>query len=87
MGCRRGAGCHQREDLVDDLRRQAFGGLVDQQQARRTTSTRAIASICCSPPDSVVPIWLAAFAQAREALCRSRRAGAGLRRGCGRGSA
>ena len=32
----------------------------------RAISARAIASICCSPPDSVPPRWLEPLLQARE---------------------
>ena len=43
-------------DLLDDDRGQALGRLVEQQEPRAVCgTTRAIASICCSPPDSLVP--------------------------------
>ena len=41
------------EHAPDVDRRQAQRGLVEHQQAGRPISARAIASICCSPPDSV----------------------------------
>ena len=41
-------------DHGDETRRR---GLVEQQKARRQISARAIASICCSPPESVPACW------------------------------
>ena len=41
------------EDLLDDQRRQPHRRLVEQQQPGLPISARPIASICCSPPDSV----------------------------------
>jgi len=57
----RRAGCSLRsdyrsenpEDLAHDQRRQPQRRLVEQQEAGRSISARATASICCSPPESV----------------------------------
>ena len=42
-------------DLLNDDRRQALGGLVEEQEPGPRTQIRPIASICCSPPESFVP--------------------------------
>ena len=45
-------------DLGDELRRQALGRLVDEQQhVVAAADTRARATICCCPPDSVPARW------------------------------
>ena len=54
------------EDLLHDQRRQAERRLVEQQEPRPAISARAIASICCSPPDSVPPRWPMRCFEARE---------------------
>jgi hypothetical protein len=37
-------------EVCDDLRRDALGRLVEEQDAGSALSARAIASICCPPP-------------------------------------
>jgi hypothetical protein len=43
------------EDLLDDQRCEAERGFVEQQQLGPLIRARAMASICCSPPESVPP--------------------------------
>ena len=47
-------------DLLHDDRGEALGRLVQQQHFRSGAQDAAIASICCSPPDSRVPCAVAA---------------------------
>ena len=54
------------EDGIGDRRRQAHRGFVQHEQPRREARPRPIASICCSPPDSVPASWRAALGQDRE---------------------
>jgi hypothetical protein len=42
---------HDLEHLLDDLRRQAHRGLVEQHHRGLAISARPIAHICCSPPE------------------------------------
>ena len=59
---------HDLVELLDDDRRETHRELVEQEQARvRSRAPRAIASICCSPPDNVPGDLRAPVAQAREA--------------------
>src|SRR3989454_4893064 len=44
---------HDVEDLRHHERREPHRRLVQQEQLRRVISARAMASICCSPPESV----------------------------------
>jgi hypothetical protein len=46
-----------RADLLDDDRRQPSVGSSSSRRFAPVRRMRAIASICCSPPDSLVP-WL-----------------------------
>jgi hypothetical protein len=46
-----------REDLLDEDRRQAKRRFVEEQHLGLVMMARPIASICCSPPDSVPPFW------------------------------
>ena len=39
------------ENVLDDARSQTGGRFIEKQDARAGTRARAIASICCSPPD------------------------------------
>ena len=45
------------ENVLHDQRRETERRLVQQQQPGLTSRARAIASICCSPPDSVPACW------------------------------
>ena len=42
-------------DLLDDHGRQPFGRFIQKQELQPVRMMRAIASICCSPPDSFAP--------------------------------
>ena len=54
------------EDFLHHQRRQPERWFVEQQQFRPSISARAIASICCSPPDSVPACCCRRSLQARE---------------------
>jgi hypothetical protein len=41
--------------VPDDQGREAFGGLIEQQQLGLPMSVRAMVSICCSPPERKPP--------------------------------
>ena len=46
-------GTKQFEHLIDQHRHDAFGRLIEHDQIGLEIIARAIASICCSPPDIV----------------------------------
>ena len=54
------------EDLLHHERRKAHGRLVEHDQRGRAMSARAMASICCSPPESVPASWSSPLLQDRE---------------------
>ena len=56
----------QREQLLDQQRRKAERGLVEDQSFGSAIRPRPIASICCSPPDSVPARCARRSAKARE---------------------
>ena len=55
---RRRDAAHVLVELLDDERREPHRQLVEQQHRGSVASARAIASICCSPPDSVPAVCL-----------------------------
>ena len=58
---------HMVVELFDDERGQPHRKLVDEQHGRiRWRAPGAIASICCSPPDSVPAVCVAPFAEPGE---------------------
>ena len=57
-----------RQQVLHDDRRQALERLVEQHSLGSRISARAIASICCSPPDRSVPRLVAALLEPREHL-------------------
>ncbi len=46
---------HEIEESIDDDRRQSLRNLIKQRIFAPVRKIRAIASICCSPPDNLVP--------------------------------
>ena len=60
-------GLHGLEDLLHEDRRQPHRRLVEQQQPRPGhEGARPMASICCSPPESVPATWRPPLLQPRE---------------------
>ena len=59
-------------DLVDDVRLNAFGRLVQQQDLGLVSKARAMASCCCCPPLSTPPLrWSISFNTGNSSRTRS----------------